>query len=41
VNTDFIDNGADVDTADREVIFKILLHDAVAAGRPGWTARSR
>ena len=33
VNTDFIDNSAGVDTSDREVNLKILLHDAVATGR--------
>jgi len=33
VNTDFIDNSAGVDTSDREVNIKILLHDAVATGR--------
>ena len=33
VNTDFIDNSAGVDTSDREVNLKILLHDAVTTGR--------
>ncbi|CAI9410829.1 NAD-glutamate dehydrogenase [Aestuariimicrobium sp. T2.26MG-19.2B] len=33
VNTDFIDNSAGVDTSDHEVNIKILLSDAVEAGR--------
>jgi glutamate dehydrogenase len=33
VNTDFIDNSAGVDTSDREVNIKLLLHDAITSGR--------
>ena len=33
INTDFIDNSAGVDTSDHEVNLKILLADAMAAGR--------
>ena len=33
INTDFIDNSAGVDTSDHEVNLKILLADALAAGR--------
>ena len=43
MNTDFIDNGAGVDTSDHEVNIKILLADAIRdegdRRRPAGTSR--
>ncbi|MDR2872691.1 MAG: NAD-glutamate dehydrogenase [Xanthomonadaceae bacterium] len=41
LNTDFIDNSAGVDTSDHEVNIKILLNDAVRAGKLKLPARKQ
>ena len=41
INTDFIDNSAGVDTSDHEVNIKILLAQAIRAGRLKESARGR
>ena len=41
INTDFIDNSAGVDTSDREVNIKILLHPIVAANDLSYETRNK